>query len=372
MVGMSGKKETLEGKLEELQEEYSGTKYNKATNKHLGILRRKIADVKKEIVEAGKHKKGEGFFVKKMGDATVALVGFPSAGKSSLINKIANTRSKTAHYAFTTTTIVPGTMLYKDAHIQVFDMPGLIEGAHVGLGGGRAVISAMKVADLIVFVIDVNNVPQLHMLMDELRALNVRINMQRPRLSVIETDSNTNIIMEVNKSGLSERDIIMVLNNFGIHNAKVRVQERIDIDDFIAIVTGKIYYMKAIVALNKIDTNKNYQKLADEISSKHGIKVIPISATEGTNIDRLKDEIYRALDIMTIYLKPKVGDERLMPMVLEKGSDVGDAARRLHTEIVDELQCAYVTGPSARFEHQRVGAAHVLKEGDIVTFIKNK
>ncbi|HUY70567.1 MAG TPA: GTPase [Candidatus Baltobacteraceae bacterium] len=369
---MADKKVALEGRLEELQEEYTGTKYNKATNKHLGILRRKIAETKLAIVAAGKHKKGEGFFVKKMGDATVALAGFPSAGKSSLINKIAHTRSKTAQYAFTTTTIIPGTMLYKDAHIQVFDMPGLIEGAATGLGGGRAVISAMKVADLIVFVIDVNNVPQLYTLMEELKALNVRINKRRPKLSIMEVETNTNLSIEVNKSGLSESDIKMVLNSFGIRNARVIIRERIELDDFIALAAEKIYYMKAIVALNKIDTNKNYQKIADEISSRYGIKVVPISATEGDNIDWLKDEIYNTLDIMTIYLKPKVGDERLMPMVLEKSSSVGDAASRLHTEIVDELQCAYITGPSAMFEHQRVGAAHVLKEGDIVTFIKNK
>ncbi|MDE1810799.1 MAG: 50S ribosome-binding GTPase [Candidatus Micrarchaeota archaeon] len=372
MVDMSDKKEALEGKLEELQEEYSGTKYNKATNKHLGILRRKIAEVKTAIIEAGKSKKGEGFFVKKMGDATVALVGFPSAGKSSLINQIARTRSKTAQYAFTTTTIIPGTMLYKDAHIQVFDMPGLIEGAHMGLGGGRAVISAMKVADLIVFVIDVNNVQQLHTLMAELKALNVRINKQRPRLSIIETDANINIVIEINKSGMSDKDVTMVLNNFGIHHAKVKIQEKIEVDDFIALVTGKIYYMRAIVALNKIDTNRNYQKVASDISSLYKIRVVPISATAGDNIPELKEEIYKALEIMTVYLKPKAGEERLMPMILEKNSDVGDAARKFHTEIIDELKCAYITGPSAKFDHQKVGAEHVLKDGDIVTFIKNK
>ncbi|MGI0133674.1 MAG: TGS domain-containing protein, partial [Candidatus Micrarchaeaceae archaeon] len=273
---------------------------------------------------------------------------------------------------FTTTSIIPGTMLYKDTHIQVFDMPGLIEGAHVGAGGGRTIISAMRSADLVVFVVDVNIVSQLQALMEELRALNIRINKQRPKLRIADTDSNTSIIIEVNKSGIPDRDVILILRDFGIHNAKVRIQEKVDIDDFIALVAEKIYYMKAIVALNKIDTNRNYQKTADEISSKYGITVVPISATEGTNIERLKAEIYKALDIITIYLKPRTGDERLMPMVLERNSDVGDAAKRFHTEIVDELQCAYVRGPSVKFGNQRVGAEHVLKDGDIVTFIKNK
>ncbi len=75
------KKAALESKLDEYKKEYSKTKHNKATNLHLGILRAKIADVKKEIIEAGKKHKGEGFFVKKRGDATVALLGFPERGK---------------------------------------------------------------------------------------------------------------------------------------------------------------------------------------------------------------------------------------------------------------------------------------------------
>ena len=61
---------------------------NKATNAHIGKLKAKIAQLKLKEEKAMAHSKasggGKGFEVKKSGDATVALVGFPSVGKSTL------------------------------------------------------------------------------------------------------------------------------------------------------------------------------------------------------------------------------------------------------------------------------------------------
>ena len=178
--------------------------------------------------------KGTGFFVKKTGDATVALLGFPSAGKSSIINMITNTSSKTASYAFTTTTIIPGTMIFRGAHIQVFDMPGIIEDAHKGLGGGRAVLSALKVADLILFVIDIENVKQLEMLMKELKAMDISVNRPRPRVHINKVDKNIGIIVEHNKSGIPDEDVEEIMREFKEHNVSVRIEDKVGVDELIS------------------------------------------------------------------------------------------------------------------------------------------
>lgn len=368
---MGEKKEYLEGKLEDLKEEYAKTKDNKKTNYAVSKLRAKIAETKKDIVAAGKRIHGKGYFVKKMGDATVALVGFPSAGKSSLINVIANTRSKTAAYAFTTTKIIPGTMIYKDAHIQVFDMPGLIEDAHLGAGGGRMIIAAAKSAELIIFVVDINIPEQFGKLMKELSALDININKKKPFIQITEQTFG-GVKIEVNKSGLPEEDIKEILTGLGMHNVVISIWGKTSEDEFISLISGKAIYMRAIVVLNKIDTEPNYKKIAEEFSKKSNIEVIPVSATKGMHIDHLKEAIYENLGMITVYLKPKSGEDRLMPMILGKGATVGDAATKFHTQILDELKCAVISGPSAKFSNQRVGVTHVLQGGDTITFIKNK
>lgn len=90
---------------------------------------------------------GVGFDVSKSGDARVALVGFPSVGKSTFLSKITKTKSEAAAYSFTTLTAIPGVLEYGGAEIQILDLPGIIEGASEGKGRGRQVISAAKVCD---------------------------------------------------------------------------------------------------------------------------------------------------------------------------------------------------------------------------------
>lgn len=96
----------------------------------MGLLKAKLAKYRSQLLEpAKKSEKGEGFDVLKSGDARVALIGFPSVGKSTLLSTLTATESEAASYEFTTLTCIPGVIEYKGANIQLLDLPGIIEGA---------------------------------------------------------------------------------------------------------------------------------------------------------------------------------------------------------------------------------------------------
>jgi ribosome-interacting GTPase 1 len=94
----------------------------------IGTLKAKLAKLRSELFMeqsgGGGGGVGEGFDVARNGDARIALIGFPSVGKSSLLMQLTNTESEAASYEFTTLTCIPGVLRYKGSKIQVLDLPG--------------------------------------------------------------------------------------------------------------------------------------------------------------------------------------------------------------------------------------------------------
>ncbi|MGP1418877.1 MAG: Obg family GTPase CgtA [Sphaerochaetaceae bacterium] len=89
--------------------------------------------------------------------ADIGFVGFPNAGKSSLLNLLTNARSKVADYPFTTRIPQLGMMRYGDQDLVLADIPGIIEGASRGLGMGIKFLKHISRTKVLAFFIDLTS-----------------------------------------------------------------------------------------------------------------------------------------------------------------------------------------------------------------------
>lgn len=171
-------------RIAEIEAEIARTQRNKATEGHLGLLKAKIAKLRKQEVDSimgGKTGGGEGFDVSKSGDSRIGLIGFPSVGKSTLLTKITDTFSEVNEREFTTLTCIPGVIRYKGSKLQLLDLPGIIEGAKDGRGKGRQVIGVARTCNLILVVLDaVKPLNHKRIIDGELEGVGIKLNRVKP------------------------------------------------------------------------------------------------------------------------------------------------------------------------------------------------
>ena len=160
--------QTIAEKINRLEEEIRKTPYHKGTEHHIGRMRAKIANLKNREEQIRKSSGHFGFIPKKEGDATIVLIGPPSVGKSTLLRNLTQAQSRVEEWPFTTLTVIPGMLDYQGAKIQIFDLPGIIKGASVGLGRGKEVISATRAADLLLLMVDIKSQNQIPNILKEL------------------------------------------------------------------------------------------------------------------------------------------------------------------------------------------------------------
>ncbi len=119
--------------------------------------------------------------------ADAALLGFPNAGKSSLLRRISNAKPKVADYPFTTIAPVLGTVESPDGRqLTIADVPGLLEGASEGVGLGDEFLAHLERARLLLHVIDVQEdvVERFHAIDRELAAYGAGL-AERPQVVVL-------------------------------------------------------------------------------------------------------------------------------------------------------------------------------------------
>ncbi len=357
--------DSIQTEIKYIEDEIKNTQYNKATQHHVGLLKAKLAKLKeKQIARSSGGKKGEGFSVKKSGDATVILIGFPSVGKSTLLNRLTNAESKTAAYAFTTLTCIPGLMTYNHAKIQILDVPGILKGAAAGTGRGKEVLSVVQSADLVLFVLDVFQAEvQLEVLKKELYDSHLRLDQRKPEVVIKKASKGGVRVATTTKiSMIDKKTVEAIFKEFKIMNADVIIREDINSDQLIDLIENNKKYLPSLVAINKVDLAQNAQ--LETVLQK--IPGIPISAEENLNIPLLKQKLFEALCFIRIYLK-EVGKKADMevPIIMRQGDTIRSLCDKIHKDFVSKFKFAKLWG-SSKFPGQKVGLDVPIKDKDVV------
>ena len=369
---------TIDEQIKSLEDEISKTKYNKATQGHIGKLKAKIAALREKKEKAQAHAKssggGPGFEVKKSGDASVALVGFPSVGKSSLISQLTDVESEAGNFAFTTLTCIPGVLHHRGATIQILDLPGLIKGAAEGKGRGREILNVIRSCDMVLYVVDPFQDSHFDILDMELWKSGMRLNQAKPQVFITRTDRGGIVVRStLEQTNLSDEDIQSIIRSFGMVSANVTLRTDVTDDHIVDTLAGNRIYSEAVVVLNKVDlaSEKDLEKAKSMLPE--GWPVLPVSAKTGQGIEEMKDFIFDNLNFMSIYLKPQGQEADLVePLIVKNTSTVRDVCVKLHRDFERKFRYARVKGPSAKFDWQRVGLDHLLMDEDLLTIIVRK
>lgn len=369
----------IQEKIKDIELEMSRTQKNKATEGHLGLLKAKLAKLRTQLLEPTSKSggEGEGFDVKKFGNARIALIGFPSVGKSTLLGTVTDTDSLAAAYEFTTLTCIPGIIHYKDCKLQLLDLPGIIEGAAHGVGRGRQVIAVAKSSDLVVMVLDASREHEHNhraILERELESVGLRLN-KRPADIYFRKKTGGGLkfssTCQLTKMGDDPAKLVyQILHEYKIHNAEVLFREDASCDELIDIIEANRKYIKCLYVYNKIDMC--YIEEVDELVRQPYSTVI--SVHQKLNLDVLLEKIWEYLGLCRVYTKKRSQPPDLSePIVLtmgRHGKTVEAFCKGLHRDLARDLKFATVWGQSCKHMPQRVGLKHELEDEDVVQLTK--
>jgi ribosome-interacting GTPase 1 len=304
---------TIEEKIKALEVMMAVIPKHKGTEHLRGQLKSRMAKLRQEQQKKPTLAKAEFLYnVKKEGAGQVVLVGLPNSGKSSLLSEITHASSEIGDFPFTTQRPVPGMMPFENIQIQLVDTPP-IQLDHTEPGFSNLV----RNANALLLVVDLTDDPvfQTEILFEKLK-----------EMKVVPTGEGS-------------------------------------------IPSGEMgqVFLKSLLIGNKCDlkgATERFQSL--ESRFKEALPIVPISTKEKMNLDAVKQEIYRLLDILRVYTKAPGKEADLSePVILKKGSCVEDVALSIHKDFSAKLRYAKIWG-SGKYDGQMVKRDHRVNEGDVI------
>jgi len=291
---------------------------HKGTDKLRANLRRRLSKLKASSqVRKGVSTRDSAFRINKEGAGQVVLVGPTNVGKSALVAALTNATPQVAPSPYTTWAPTPGMMPVEDIQVQLIDTPPL-DREYVK----PELMNLIRRSDLILLVVDLQTDP----------------------LQQLE-------------------DTIALLEEYRI--VPRRLQDRY-------ADRPRLTFIPLFVLANKNDDetfDENFEIFCELLkeNSETDCPLLPVSATTGRNLERLKQVVFEQLEIIRVYSKAPGKEPDLdAPFVLKKGSTVAEFAGKVHQDFYENLKSARVWGSATLYDGQMVRRDHVLQDGDVV------
>lgn len=366
---------TVEEKIRALEEFISSVPKHKGTENIMLWARRRLAELREELELRKRKRVGGGglqFFVEKAGVAQVVILGSPNVGKSSILAKLTNAKPEISPYPYTTKTPVPGMLVYEDVQIQLVDTPPLnIVDTDSSLN--NRVLGLARNADAIILVFSVDcgeleEVVKRSLSLLEDRGIVVTRLKGVVRIKKSRGVEGVKVVGSGRLLGFTEDELAKLLASYRIFNAIVEVEGDVTLDDVeSAIITSKVY-KPTIVLVNKIDLAEEPGELVEMVSQlvPADVPVIPVSAEKSLGLKVLGDIIFKKLDLIRVYTKSPNKEPDPNPLVVKRGTTVIEVAEMVHVRLAKGFKYAKIWGRSVKYPGQRVGAEHILEDGDVV------
>lgn len=355
-----------EDKLKCLQEMLKVAPSHKGGEKLVAEITGKIKKLKDELEKAEVQRKktasGRSISVKKDGIGQIVLVGMPNSGKSTLLKNLTDADVKIAHHPFTTKKPEIGMIGFKNANIQLVEVPAILQGSSQGKAQGRELLSIVRTADAIVLVLNAfTAVQELKVLQKEIGNVFIELNRRKPKAKVVRSEFKGITVAGGKYLKISKKQLENFLKAHGMHHASLVLDEPVGLAELEEVLNTKLVYKKAIAIV--MEENRELGKDV-EVSLKKKVPIIRVKEFNEEKVKELKEKLFSMLDVILVHTK-KPGDEAAKkPLALKKGSTVEDVAKTIHKDFV-KLKYAKVWG-STKFAGQRVAKDYELKEGDVI------
>ncbi len=296
-----------------LEELISTVPKHKGTDHLRADLRRKLSKLK-DTAQARKKtgRSTSAYHIDPEGAGQVVLTGPTNVGKSALVDVLTSASPEVSAAPYTTWGPTPGMMFVDNVPIQLIDTPPL-NADYVD----PEMLNLLRRCDLILLLVDVQTHP--------IQQLQEAVALLEENRIIAEHRQHT-------YTGLRRPAVVpwFVLAN------------KCDDDS-----CDEVYDI--------------FCELLDE-----EWPILPVSATTGRHLERLKWAVFERLGIMRVYAKPPGREpDHSAPFVMAVGGTVGEFARKVHRDFFDNLKSARVWGKGV-YDGQQVGRDHVLHDEDVV------